>query len=240
MTNAQVAGFYINDGYALNGNQWHYPNLSIIDAGQSNYLVITPTEYYYSSLPVFDAPTINSFLPDVAQTYRPYIWNGYLGWLVYARYGIYFVYEWGNSWHYARIDTTPVYYNYCYNLCGVRYIDMRRWHFAAPPGPRHHHHHHHHHSVTPSHHGTPPAHGSHQGSYSSSSHRTSGVSVRQGSYTSGSQRTSGVTVRQSRPTVERSSRQQVRTTSGSVSRSSSVSRGSSPAQRSSGRSERRR
>lgn len=183
IANAQNVGFYVDDGMVLNGNQWHYDNLSIIDAGNLTYLVITPTEYYYSTLPAFDALTINSFLHDVSQSYRPYIWNGYLGWLVYARYGVYFVYQWGNSWHYARIDTEPVYYNYYYNLCGLRYIDMRIWHFAPPLGPRPHHHHH----------GTPaPYSGHHQGT-------PPPVKPNGGGYGSGSQRGSGTTVRPSNP-----------------------------------------
>ena len=189
IANAQVVGFYVDDGVVLSGKQWHCNNLSIIDAGSSNYLIITPTEYYYSYLPEFYTPTINGLIGDVVLTYRPYVKDGCLGWYIHARYADYFLYQWEGYWQAVRIYYAPVYYNYLYNLCGMRYIDMRRWHFAPPPGPRPHHHHHH--GTPPHHHGTPPHHPGHN----------NGTPPPSGSHNQGhgSQRGSGTTVRPSNP-----------------------------------------
>lgn len=182
--NAQVVGFYVDDGVNLSGSQWHYDNLSIIDAGNSNYLVITPNEYYYSYLPPFYAPVINYVINDVTLSYRPYVRYGYIGWYIIGIYGSYFVYPRSNAWYCVKLYSRPVYYNYHYNLCGVRYVDMRRWHFAPPPGPRPHNHYHH---GTP----PPPRPNHHSGTPPPPNNR--------GGYVPGSQRGSGATVRPSGP-----------------------------------------
>lgn len=267
IANAQVTGFYVDDGVVLSGNQWHYDNLSIVDAGSSNYLVITPNEYYYSYLPAFYTPTINYLIGDIVLGYRPYVRNGYLGWYVQARYGHYFVYQWANKWYALGLYSVPVYYSYSYNLIGMRYIDMRRWHFAPPPGPRPHHHHgtppphHGYNHGTPHHpnhhHGTPPPNNNH-GGYVPGSQRGSGTTVRPANPPSngnGSVRPSnppsggnrGTTVRPSGPPSGGSrsggytpgSSRSSGSSGGSVSRPPSGSRGSAPS-RSSGGSTRRR
>ena len=174
----------------MSGEQWHYDNLSIVNAGNCTYLIITPTEYYYSYLGAFSYSLIRDLVGDYPSSYRPYVRNGYLGWLVYGNRGVYFAYYVSNRWYYAQLYSRPVYYNYHYNLYGARYVDMRRWHFAPPPGPRPNYHYHHHH-----HHGTPPPqnhHGNHHGTPPPQNHN-------HGGYVPGSQRGSGTTTRPTNP-----------------------------------------
>ena len=264
ITNARDVGFYLDEGVTLSGDQWHYDNLSIVYAGNGNYLVITPNEYHYSYLADFSYPLVRNLIRDEPASYRPYVRDNYIGWLVYGRSATYFVYQIGNGWYCMRFYSAPVYYDYRYELYGIRYVDMRRWHFAPPPVPRHHRHHHHHGTPPPPpynehHHGTPPP-DNNRGGYVQGSQRGSGNATRPANPPAGerpngsarpsnphsgnrstSVRSSGSSSRESRHGgySTGSNRNSGRSSGGSVSRSPSGSR-SGNSSRSSGNSTRRR
>jgi len=185
MANAQVSGFYVDDGIYLSDRQWHYDNLSIVEANNSLYLIITPYEYYYSYLDPINQEEVSYFINDDIVSCSPYVRGSVIGWLVCGRYERYFVYRRYNSLCYVKLLAAPVFYNYSYNLYGKHFVDMRRWHFAPPPGPRPHHYDRHFGSRPQNrHHGTPPkGNPNHGGGYIPGGHgspRPSGKNVNSG------------------------------------------------------------
>lgn len=124
--NAQLNGIYIDDGIELSGSQWHFGNYSVIEANNSNYLVISPDGYCYRKLAAFVPERFEAAFGMRPQRYRPYVYGDYLGWYIEAGNKIYFNFPDG---HIIELRTILPFHNYYYHIKGLHYLNLRNWHW---------------------------------------------------------------------------------------------------------------
>lgn len=116
----------VEDGVDLTGDQWHTDDASILAANNSQYIVVRgPTRYRYS-LGRLDIPAYERLWGYRVSSYRPYYYNGSLGWYVLAGLVNYFIYPDGR---WCRLDYRPYYYPYRYHIAHCHRINFFDWHF---------------------------------------------------------------------------------------------------------------
>lgn len=120
----------------LTGNQWHTDGYSYLEADNNRYLVVAGDTRFYRTLYRPDIARLQVRFGDVIISYRPFFHAGCLGWYIAGRLRNYFMYPDGR-WCY--LNFRPVYYDYHYNICGLRHINFYHWHFWSG---RHHHRYH--------------------------------------------------------------------------------------------------
>lgn len=123
----------IEDGVDLTGEQWHTNDASILAANNSQYIVVRgPTRYRYV-LGSLNIPAYERVWGYRISDYRPYYYNGSLGWYVLAGLINYFIYPDGR---WCRLGYEPYYYPYRYHIAHCHRINFFDWHFWHG---RHHH-----------------------------------------------------------------------------------------------------
>lgn len=123
----------IDDGVDLTGEQWHTNDASILAANNSQYIVVRgPTRYRYV-LGSLNIPAYERVWGYRISDYRPYYYNGSLGWYVLAGLINYFIYPDGR---WCRLSYEPYYYPYRYHIAHCHRINFFDWHFWHG---RHHH-----------------------------------------------------------------------------------------------------
>lgn len=211
----------VDDDLILTDRQWHIDNASILEANDYQYLVLRGGERYRYTLRPFDAYLYQNTWGDRVIEYRPYYYNGSLGWYVVGSLLNYFIYPDGR---WCRFGYRPVYYDYHYPVYHSHCLNLFHWHFWTGR----HHHHYRGHCYTPPRRRAPVHYRNGRNSYTS---RSSGIRTRSNGYSgsrnsSGVSRATGSTVRSSR--AGNSSRQSsVNTVSRQTSRSGSYSSGGS-------------
>lgn len=129
-------GYDVAEDVYLTGNQWHTDGYSYLEADNNRYLVVAGDTRFYRTLYRPDITGLQVRFGDVIISYRPFFHAGCLGWYIAGRLHNYFLYPNGR-WCYLTFR--PVYYDYHYNICGLRYINFYHWHFWSG---RHHHRYH--------------------------------------------------------------------------------------------------
>ena len=128
-TFAQVNDIYVNDGVVLSGNQWHFDNYSVIEANDGNYLVVSPNGYNYQYLPAFVPRTFEHRYNERVYSFKPYVFNGCLGWYIDCPAHDYFCYPNGTL---VTLSYVPVFHNFYYAVRHLRHINLRNWHWRRP------------------------------------------------------------------------------------------------------------
>lgn len=123
---AQNKGIHVDKRIYLTGNQWHYDNLSILEANETYYMVITPQEYYYDKLEAFDLETFLRSIDDEVLDQFPYVYKNTLGWYVRGKHLSYFCFPNGKV---TTLYPAPLKYANKYYVCRKLYIDISKWHW---------------------------------------------------------------------------------------------------------------
>lgn len=129
-------GYDVAEDVYLTGNQWHTDGYSYLEADNNRFLIVAGNTRFYRTLYRPDVAGLQVRLGDVVISYRPLFHAGYLGWYIVGRLRNYFIYPDGR---WCCLSFRPVYYDYHYNICGLRHINFYRWHFWSG---RHHHRYH--------------------------------------------------------------------------------------------------
>lgn len=129
VSSAQVYDIYIPDGVVLTNNQWHTKGYSVVEANNNMYLVIYPDRYEYYQLRQLDIYAFGRKEADVFFSYKPYIYNNMLGWLVEGEKACYFVYPSGGH---VILNWRPIYYDYWYDFGFKRYLDLSSYYWYRP------------------------------------------------------------------------------------------------------------
>ena len=158
---AQVNDIYLQDGIVLTDNQWHFDDYSVIEANNGTYLVITPNGHYYTQLSPFERYTFERHYGVNVLTYRPFIYNTYIGW--YVQTNLYDLFYCPLTGECVTIPYVPTFYDFYYKVKRLRHLNLRYWHWRNEGRyhhlwrpPQHHIHHHHPHHNT--HYSPPPYH----------------------------------------------------------------------------------
>ncbi len=129
-------GYDVAENVYLTGNQWHTDGYSYLEAGRNYYLIIAGNNRFYQELYRPNLSELEVRFGDVIVSCRPYYYGNCLGWYIMGKLRSYFFYPDGR---WCCLSFRPVYYDYHYDICGVRHINFYHWHFWSG---RHHHHYH--------------------------------------------------------------------------------------------------
>ena len=127
-------GYQVATNVDLTGEQWHTDDVSILAAANNLYLIVNGTNQFVRTLYLPKWTYYERLWHYPISSYRPYYYNGSLGWYVVANLVNYFIYPDGR-WCY--LYDVPHYYPYRYRVAHRHYLDFRNWHFWHPK-PRHH------------------------------------------------------------------------------------------------------
>lgn len=197
----------VDDDLLLTDRQWHTDDVSILEANNYQYLVLRGGERYRCTLGRLNAVAYQNLWGETIVEYRPYYYNGSLGWFVVGSLLNYFIYPDGR---WCRFSYRPTYYSYHYPVYHSRCLNLFHWHFWTGR----HHHHYHGHCYAPPRRRAPVHYRNDRRSYGS---RSSGVKSRSDGYRNS---------RRSVETRQTSGRSTVRNSNASRRSSGTVSNGS--------------
>ena len=133
--------YVVGSNIDLTGEQWHLAGTSILAAANNLYLIIDGTNRFVRSLHHFDRGYYERLWRCRISSYRPYYYNGSLGWYIVANLINYFLYPDGR---WVRLSVAPCYYAYHYDIAHRHRLNFRNWHFwkchsrpvySRPPRP---------------------------------------------------------------------------------------------------------
>lgn len=124
----------VDDDLLLTDRQWHTDEASILEANNNQYLVLRGGERYRYTLGRLNTVAYQNIWGETIIEYRPYYYNGSLGWYVIGSLLNYFIYPDGR---WCRFGYRPTYYSYHYPVYHSRCLNIFHWHFWSG---RHHHH----------------------------------------------------------------------------------------------------
>lgn len=124
----------VDDDLLLTDRQWHTDDASILEANNNQYLVLRGGERYRHTLGRLNVYAYQNLWGETIVEYRPYYYNGSLGWYVVGSLLNYFIYPDGR---WCRFGYRPTYYSYHYPVYRSRCLNLFHWHFWTG---RHHHH----------------------------------------------------------------------------------------------------
>ena len=110
----------------LTGEQWHLAGVSILAATNNLYLIVDGTNRFVRTLRFFDRRYYERLWRCRIASYRPYYYNGCLGWYIVANLVNYFVYPNGR---WIRLSAAPCYYSYHYDIAHRHRLNFYNWHF---------------------------------------------------------------------------------------------------------------
>lgn len=123
----------VANGLDLTGEQWHTNEASILAANNCQYIVVRGPARNLYTLGALNVPAYERLWHHRISLYRPYYYNGCLGWYAVAGLIHYFIYPDGR---WCRLGYEPCYYPYRYHIAHCRRINFYDWHFWHG---RHHH-----------------------------------------------------------------------------------------------------
>lgn len=127
-------GYQVATNVDLTGEQWHTDDVSILAAANNLYLIVNGANQFVRTLCMPRWAYYERLWRYPISSYRPYYYNGCLGWYVVANLVNYFIYPDGR---WCRLSYVPHYYPYRYRVAHRHYLDFRNWHFRHPR-PRNH------------------------------------------------------------------------------------------------------